>query len=265
MSNRTIQEVEQLIKDIYDFENPLIQELMKDERKGIVQILNRWEKKMQLVQREKEKFLEMTVFEAEYRKKGYQLIAGVDEVGRGPLAGPVVAAAVILPSEFYLPGLDDSKKLSERKRDAYFKVVQEQAISIGIGIVEPNDIDNINIYQATKKAMKMAIQSLATPPDVLLIDAMKLGTDFIEESIIKGDTKSISIAAASIVAKVSRDNLMKEYATLYPNYQFQQNMGYGTKDHIAAIEKFGITPIHRRSFSPVKEANTEDIFVLLEK
>lgn len=265
MLNKTIQEVEQLLKEIKRKDHPLINELVKDNRKGVIQLLNRWEKKIVLEQKAKEKFLEMTVFETKYLEKGYKLVAGVDEVGRGPLAGPVIAAAVILPDGFCLTGIDDSKKLSEKKRDEYYQIIQEEAKSIGIGIIEPEIIDEINIYEATKKAMNIAIQSLSQQPDVLLIDAMRLGTPYMEESIIKGDAKSISIAAASIIAKVTRDRLMKEYASRYPEYQFGHNMGYGTKDHLDAINKYGITPIHRKSFSPIKETLKDDLFVFLEK
>lgn len=253
MSMKTVQEVEKLLKEIKDRENPLLKKLSNDNRKGVRQLLERWEKKMSQVELAKEKFNEMTIFEKKYRSHGYQWIAGVDEVGRGPLAGPVVAAAVMLPEDFYLNGIDDSKKLSEKKRDEYYGFIQEKAIAIGIGIVDSKVIDEINIYEATKKAMNIAISSLSQQPDVLLIDAMKLETPFLVESIIKGDAKSISIAAASIIAKVTRDRMMKEFSNQYPFYRFEQNMGYGTKDHLDALGKFGVTPIHRKSFAPIKD------------
>jgi ribonuclease HII len=267
MSIKTILEVEQLLKEIKTNEHPLIVELRKDNRKGVIQLLARWEKKIELERQAMDKFLEMNHFENKFRHMGKEWIAGVDEVGRGPLAGPVVAAAVILPLDFYLIGIDDSKKLSEKKREEYFQVIEQKALAIGIGIIEPEVIDQINIYEATKKAMIIAVHGLGIQPDVLLIDAMKLNTPFLEESIIKGDAKSISIAAASIVAKVTRDKMMKEYAVKYPAYQFEHNMGYGTKDHLEAIEKFGITPIHRKSFSPIKEkvAEEDNLFAFLEK
>jgi ribonuclease HII len=255
MSIKTIQEVESLLKEIDNPNDPLIKELAKDSRKGVIQLMNRWEKKMELKIRAKSKFIEMTMFERKYHELGYEWIAGVDEVGRGPLAGPVVAAAVILPSDFHLYGIDDSKKLSENKREEFFKIIQEKAVAIEVGVIEAEVIDEINIYEATKKAMNTAIQSLSKQPDVLLIDAMKLNTPFLEESIIKGDAKSISIAAASIIAKVTRDRMMKQYAAQYPEYRFEQNMGYGTKDHLDAIQLYGITPLHRRSFAPIKESN----------
>lgn len=185
-------------------------------------------------------------------KKGYSIIAGIDEVGRGPLAGPVVAAAVILSEDFYLPGLNDSKKLSKAKRESYYTYIKQHA-DIGIGIVDHKEIDQLNIYQATKKAMQMAVQSLTRTPDYLLIDAMTLPLSVPQESIIKGDTKSASIAAASIVAKVVRDRMMEQFAKKYPYYGFDQNMGYGTKEHLDGLKIYGPSDIHRLSFSPVKE------------
>ncbi|MFD2443504.1 ribonuclease HII [Bacillus sp. CGMCC 1.16607] len=253
MGNKTLREVEQILKKIDDRNHPLIKDFVNDERKGVQQLLLRWQKKIELEKKSKEKFEEMTVFENKYISSGYQWVAGVDEVGRGPLAGPVVAAAVILPKDFYLSGIDDSKKLTEKKREEYFNIIQEKAIAIGIGLIEQDVIDEINIYEATKKAMNLAVYSLSKKPEVLLIDAMKLETPYLTESIIKGDAKSISIAAASIIAKVTRDKMMKEYSMLYPMYGFEQNMGYGTKEHIDAIQKHGITPIHRKSFAPIKD------------
>jgi ribonuclease HII len=160
---------------------------------------------------------------------------------------------VILPENFYLAGIDDSKKLSEKKRDEYEKIIKREAIAIGISMVQPTEIDAINIYESTKKAMNTAISILNPNPDFLLIDAMKLETPYSSESIIKGDAKSVSIAAASIIAKVARDRLMKEISKKYPGYGFDQNMGYGTSEHIQAIHKLGITPHHRKSFAPIKD------------
>jgi ribonuclease HII len=265
MQNRTIQEVENLLKEINDLNHPLIGEIRNDGRKGIIRLLGRWEKRMAMEQNAKDKFLKMTIFEQKYRSRGLKLIAGVDEVGRGPLAGPVVAAAAILPEDFYLSGIDDSKKLSEKRREEYFQIIQENAIAVGIGIIPPEVIDDINIYEATKKAMNHAVNTLNVLPEVLLIDAMKLSSPFMEESIIKGDAQSISIAAASIIAKVTRDRMMKMYDEHYPEYRFGQNMGYGTKEHLDAIEKYGVTPIHRKSFSPIKEIVSIDLFAFLEK
>ena len=193
------------------------------------------------------------IYERELREKGINLIAGVDEVGRGPLVGPVVTACVILPEKFDLEGLTDSKKLSEKKREELYKKIEEQALGIGIGIVDNEEIDNINILNATKKAMKMAINNCNIRPEHVLIDAVKLDIDIPTTSIIKGDLKSITISAASVIAKVTRDHMLYELDKKYPMYDFKHNKGYPTKKHIEAIKEYGIIKEHRRSYSPVKE------------
>lgn len=193
------------------------------------------------------------IYERELREKGINLIAGVDEVGRGPLVGPVVTACVILPEKFDLEGLTDSKKLSEKKREILYKEIEEQALGIGIGIVDNEEIDKINILNATKKAMKMAINNCNVRPEHVLIDAVKLDIDIPTTSIIKGDLKSITISAASVIAKVTRDHMLYELDKKYPMYDFKHNKGYPTKKHIEAIMKYGIIKEHRKSFSPVKE------------
>ena len=193
------------------------------------------------------------MYERELREKGIKLIAGVDEVGRGPLVGPVVTACVILPEKFDLEGLTDSKKLSEKKREILYKEIQEQALGIGIGIVDNEEIDRINILNATKKAMKMAIDNCNVRPEHVLIDAVKLDIDIPTTSIIKGDLKSITISAASVIAKVTRDHMLYELDKKYPMYDFKHNKGYPTKKHIEAIMEYGIIKEHRKSFSPVKE------------
>lgn len=253
MKVATMIEIKEALTSIKDKENPYIIDLKKDNRKGVQKLLESWEKQLERESKLHQHFIEMTSVERIKRKQGYTHIAGIDEVGRGPLAGPVVTAAVILPESFYLPGLDDSKKVSEKKREIFYEIIQKEAISIGIGIIEALEIDRINIYQATKKAMLMALNQLDIKPDYLLIDAMKLETPYPSESIIKGDSKSVSIAAASIIAKVTRDNIMKELDKEFPTYQFARNMGYGTKEHVQALERDGITKHHRKSFSPVKE------------
>ena len=192
-------------------------------------------------------------YEKELYKKEKKYIAGVDEVGRGPLIGPVVAAAVILPENFILEGLTDSKKLSEKKREIYYQIIKEQATSIGIGIISEKRIDEINIYEATKEAMIMAINNLSIKPDHILIDAMPLNLDIPTTSIIKGDLLSISISAASVIAKVTRDHMLYEMDKEYPMYDLKNNKGYGTKKHIEAIKKYGITKYHRLSYKPVYE------------
>lgn len=193
----------------------------------------------------------MLEYENELYEKGITLIAGVDEVGRGPLIGPVVAAAVILPKGFYHPGIKDSKKLSEKKREELYKVITENALSIGVGTVSEEVIDEINIYEATKIAMKEAINNLSSSPEHVLIDAMKLELIMPSTSIIKGDALSESIAAASIIAKVTRDHLLMKMDEEYPMYDLKNNKGYGTKKHLEALEKYGACKYHRKSYSPV--------------
>ena len=189
----------------------------------------------------------MSIFEEEY--KDYPYICGIDEVGRGPLAGPVVAGAVILPKDDMILYLNDSKKLSEKKREMLYDEIMERAVATGIGMASPARIDEINILQATYEAMRMAIDNLKVRPDILLNDAVTIPqVDILQVPIIKGDAKSISIAAASIIAKVTRDRLMVEYDKVLPGYDFASNKGYGTKAHIAGLKELGPTPIHRRSF-----------------
>lgn len=193
-------------------------------------------------------------YENELYSKGYKLIGGIDEVGRGPLVGPVVTACVILPEDFALDGLTDSKKLSEKKRDAFYDIIMEKAISVGIGIMDEDVIDKVNIYEATKLAMYQAVDNMSVKPDYILIDAMKLDKlDVPSTSIIKGDLKSITISAASVIAKVTRDRMMYELDKKYPMYKFAKNKGYPTKDHIEAIVKYGILKEHRKTFKPVTE------------
>lgn len=192
-------------------------------------------------------------YERELREKGITLIAGVDEVGRGPLVGPVVAACCILPETFQLDGLTDSKKLSEKKRDYFFEEIKKQAISYGIGIIDEKKIDEVNIYEATKLAMKEAINNMSVKPEHILIDAMPLELDIPTTSIIKGDLKSITISAASVLAKVTRDRMLVELDEKYPMYDFKKNKGYPTKKHLQAIEEFGIIDEHRRSYGPVAD------------
>ena len=191
----------------------------------------------------------MNVFESKAREDGYRAVAGVDEAGRGPLAGPVVAAAVILPPGYEHPGINDSKKLSSRQRERLYAIIQHDAVSIGVGLSEAPLIDRVNILQATLLAMREAVLELFPPPDFLLIDGLnRIDLATPQEAIIRGDSQSISIAAASIIAKVSRDRLMEMYHRQFPQYNFLRNKGYGTKEHRAAIVKFGRCKIHRCSF-----------------
>ena len=189
--------------------------------------------------------------ENELRKKGFNTICGIDEAGRGPLAGPVVVASVIMPADSMIEGVNDSKKVSEKKREKLYDLILEEAISYGVGIIGQDEIDEINILNATKKALTLSLKELTTKPDLIIVDALThidtMGIPY--ESIIKGDAQCYSIAAASIIAKVTRDRIMREWDAVYPEYGFQQHKGYGTAKHIAAIREYGLCPIHRRSFT----------------
>ena len=192
-------------------------------------------------------------YEKELINNGITLIAGVDEVGRGPLVGPVVTAAVILPVNYHLEGLTDSKKLTEKKRDYFYDIIMRDAISVSIGRKDNNIIDKVNIYEATKEAMVDAIDNLNVKPEHVLIDAMPLDISIPHTSIIKGDVKSLSIAAASVIAKVTRDREMYELDKRYPMYNYRKNKGYPTKEHIEAINKYGIHDLYRKTYGPVKD------------
>ncbi len=199
------------------------------------------------LQKELERLSAMKEYERKYKNAGY--ICGVDEVGRGPFAGPVMAGAVILPGDCEILYLNDSKKLSPKKRELLYEEICEKALAFSVASVGPERIDEINILQATFEAMREAVAGLKVRPDIILVDAVHIpDLDIPQESIIKGDAKSVSIAAASIVAKVTRDRAMQEYAALYPGYGFERNMGYGTAEHREALKTLGATPIHRKSF-----------------
>ncbi|MCI9453008.1 MAG: ribonuclease HII [Dorea sp.] len=204
-------------------------------------------KREEKLAKERARLEAMRAYEKEYEKYGY--ICGIDEVGRGPLAGPVVAGAVILPKDCEILWVNDSKKLSEKKREVLYDEIMEKAVAAGIGMVSPARIDEINILQATYEAMRKAVANLSVRPDVLLNDAVTIPeVDIFQVPIIKGDEKSVSIAAASIIAKVTRDRLMVEYDSVIPGYDFASNKGYGTKAHIAGIRELGVSPIHRMTF-----------------
>lgn len=207
----------------------------------------------ELSAREQKRYEVMSVREKDLYASGYQYVAGVDEVGRGPLAGPVVAAAVILPPNYWVQGLNDSKKMSEKKRDEVFDCLKQDALAYGFGIVSETMIDEMNIRQATLLAMKMALEQLQISPDYVLVDGNMLpDVSFKQEAMVKGDSRSVAIAAASVLAKVTRDRMMKSYAELYPEYGFEQHKGYGTPFHLHALSEHGFTSIHRKSFEPVK-------------
>lgn len=202
--------------------------------------------------------IDLLEYEKELYKKGITLIAGVDEVGRGPLCGPVVAAACILPINYELEGLNDSKKVSEKKREKLYDILINDAICYGIGIIPPERIDEINILEASKEAMKEAINNLKQKPEHVLIDAVKLDIDIDSTPIIKGDAKSASIAAASIIAKVTRDNMMIELDKEYPEYGYKSHKGYPTKKHIEAVKQYGVLDFYRKTFAPISDIIKEE-------
>ena len=248
----TIKDVKERLAMIDELDHPLFEELILDGRAGVKAAISKRKRELQKQVDEDLRLEKMLAYEKELYTQGIQLIAGVDEVGRGPLAGPVVAAAVILPENCKIPGLNDSKKIPKSKHKEIYEAVLQNAIAIGIGVKDNQVIDQVNIYEATKLAMMEAIGQLDPQPQHLLIDAMKLDLPISQTSIIKGDANSLSIAAASIVAKVTRDQMMEEFDREYPGYDFAQNAGYGTAKHLAGLEQLGVTPIHRRSFEPVK-------------
>lgn len=225
----------------------LLEIYKEDSRAGVVSLLAKYKKQEERLQQERKRLYDMSSYERQYSDFTY--IGGIDEVGRGPLAGPVVAAAVILPKDCEILYINDSKKLSEAKREALYDEIMEKAVTVGIGMVGPARIDEINILQATYEAMRQAIGKLSIQPDILLNDAVTIPQITIHQvPIIKGDAKSVSIAAASIIAKVTRDRLMREYEEILPGYGFASNKGYGSGEHIMALKKLGPTPIHRQSF-----------------
>ncbi len=219
----------------------------KDERSGVQQLVQRARKRLDALEKERERLMAMHQYEEQY--KDCQAICGIDEAGRGPLAGPVVAAAVILPKDCEILYLNDSKQLSAKKRELLYDEIMEKAVSVGVGYATPQRIDEINILQATYEAMRQAVNKLSVCPDILLNDAVRIPGLFLQQvPIVKGDAKSVSIAAASIIAKVTRDRLMMEYDKAMPQYHFAANKGYGSAEHIEALAVYGASPIHRRSF-----------------
>ena len=248
----TIKEIKEALAKITDFESPLFKEFEKDSRSGVQKEIEKRKKAIQAEMDENLRLEAMLRYEKELYVQGINLIAGVDEVGRGPLAGPVVAAAVILPQNCKIKGLNDSKKIPKKKHEEIFQAVKENALAIGIGIMDNHVIDQVNIYEATKLAMNDAVSQLQPQPQHLLIDAMRLDLPITQTSIIKGDANSLSIAAASIIAKVTRDKIMANYDQEFPGYDFAQNAGYGTAKHLEGLAKLGLTTIHRTSFDPIK-------------
>lgn len=218
-----------------------------DSRAGVIKLINRFDRERQKLEKEIARTEQMKSYENQYQE--YNYICGIDEVGRGPLAGPVVACAVILPKDCNILYINDSKQLSEKKREELYDMIMEQAVAVGVGSIPPAKIDEVNILQATYEAMRQAIGNLSVAPDLLLNDAVTIPGVLVKQiPIIKGDAKSISIAAASIVAKVTRDRLMTAYDNIFPQYGFAANKGYGSKEHIEILKRLGPTPIHRLSF-----------------
>lgn len=227
--------------------------LETDERKAVQKLLASWKRKQALSEKLLDNHLQKQQFDDSFKRESNWKVAGIDEAGRGPLAGPVVTAAVILPNECpTLLGLDDSKKLSKAKREFFADEIKRIAVSYSVHIQPPDEIDRLNIYQATRQSMAEAAATLNPEPSILLADAMQVDIGIPCESIIKGDAKSLAIAAASILAKTGRDAIMDAYAAEYPEYGFGQHAGYGTKAHVEALRLYGPTPIHRRTFEPVK-------------
>lgn len=253
----TIQAIKEELAGISSLSDPLFEVLLSDGRAGVQAAVKKRRKELEKEALESNRLEALLLYEKKLYETGQEYIAGIDEVGRGPLAGPVVAAAVVLPKNCKIPGLNDSKKIPKTKHQEVYEAVMEKALAVAVSVQEPEVIDRVNIYEATKIAMLDALNKLSIRPDHLLIDAMTLETSIPQTSLIKGDAKSMSIAAASIVAKVTRDKLMADYDQLYPGYDFVQNAGYGTAKHLQGLQELGITPIHRRSFEPIKSMVTK--------
>lgn len=248
----TIKEVTALLAQVDSLDSPVWAELAQDVRAGVQAAIKKRQKELEKEATEDARLEAMLFYEKALYENGVEFIAGIDEVGRGPLAGPVVAAAVILPKGCKIRYLNDSKKIPKSKHEAIYQEVMERALAVGVGIKDAAVIDQVNIYEATKLAMLEALEQLSQEPEHLLIDAMKLDTSIPQTSIIKGDANSLSIAAASIVAKVTRDKMMADYDKEFSGYGFAKNAGYGTAEHLEGLNNLGITPIHRKTFEPIK-------------
>ncbi|MCI8341731.1 MAG: ribonuclease HII [Firmicutes bacterium] len=247
---KSIAEIKEFLNNISVADIPgQIEQFARDERKGVESAVKSAMKRYENYINEQKRIDSILVYERECYEMGFVHVAGVDEVGRGPLAGPVVTCAVILKKGERIEGVNDSKKLSKAKREELYDIITERALDFSVAAVSPEEIDNINILKATHKAMSASVKGLKVKPDFVLVDALTIeGIDMKQRGIIKGDEKSLSIAAASIVAKVTRDRIMEEYDKIYPQYGFARNAGYGSPEHIAAIKRYGILPIHRRTF-----------------
>lgn len=249
IAKMTIKEIEKLFAAEEEPSAEFLDACRQDARAAVGRLVRRRER----LEKERSRVQQLYQYEYEAHERGMEYIAGVDEAGRGPLAGPVVVAAVILPLGLFIPKLNDSKKLSPKVREELFEIIQEQAVCVRHAVIDEKTIDRINIYQATLNGMYDAIFALEPQPQQVLIDAVPLDRlPMPSLSIIKGDAKSASIAAASVIAKVTRDRLMDTYDAMYPEYGFAQHKGYGTAQHVEAIRKYGPCPIHRRTFEPVR-------------
>lgn len=252
VNNMTVSQIARLLAE-KSVEREILAQLQLDSRISVVRLVQKWNRQQAAEKSEKQRVYNLYQQERILTGQGYSLIAGIDEAGRGPLAGPVVIAAVILPLNHYLPCLNDSKKLSPKQREQLYIAIQQAAVAISYIVVDVDKIDSLNIYQATIEGMYQAIDGLTPSPQAALIDAVPLPKLAIpSSSLIGGDAISASIAAASIIAKVERDHLMDKLDQRYPQYGFAKHKGYGTADHIRAIRQYGPCPIHRRSFEPVK-------------
>ncbi|MBS4461812.1 ribonuclease HII [Aerococcaceae bacterium zg-B36] len=254
MNKLSINEIKAKLAQVTELDDELLRLYRLDERKGVQTAVKQAEKRIVQLAQQKQEHLARLEIEDAVRQQGFKLIAGIDEVGRGPLAGPVVTAAVILPKNCdALIGVTDSKQLSPTKRQYFVELIKSVAIAYAITETSVEAIDQYNIYEATRQSMLESVESLKIQPDYLLIDAMKIDSDLPQQSLIKGDQRSLTIAAASILAKEYRDNRMIEYAAQYPEFGFDKHMGYGTAQHLTALATYGYTPIHRQSFAPVRE------------
>ena len=250
-----VKEIEELLLRAESGEiDQLLNQFRSDERTSVQNLIKKTERRLEKEEKERIRMQAMWDFEKEAKENGYRMIAGTDEVGRGPLAGPVVAAAVILPEDANLPGIKDSKKLSEKQREELNLLIKEQAVCWSIAEVSPEMIDEINILEASRLAMKQSVEQLSEKADFVLVDGIpNPRIERPSKAIVKGDNRSISIAAASIIAKVYRDHLMEDYDREYPGYGFAQNKGYPTESHMEAVRKQGACPIHRMTFRPLNE------------
>lgn len=254
---RTIAEIREILKED-DVAQDLLRELMDDSRKGVQKLVSSYMKRLEKEGQERLRVESLYETETGFYQKGKKLVCGIDEVGRGPLAGPVTVAAVILKPHWFVSGLNDSKKVTPKHREEIAAKIKQEALAYSIVSLPPEEIDAYNIYEATMIAMCKAVEGLSVRPEAVIVDAMPLHFRVPTVSLIHGDARSASVAAASILAKVHRDALMDEYDRVYPGYSFAQNKGYGTAEHIRALHTLGITPIHRKSFEPIKSMLLEN-------